>query len=410
MYMGSSRKGEASKKIGLRATRVTRMYRRHFIKSTMGALAATHAAGSLTARSSSNRSYRAAVIGHTGLGNYGHGWDVAFNPFDSIEVVAVADPDDVGRQEAMGRTNAKKGYRDYRKMLKLEHPDLVAICPHALDHRLEMVTAAAEAGAHILMEKPFSSSLVEADAMVSAVQKHGVKVQVGLVTATLPSTQRVLHMIQEGEIGVLQEIRARGKEDRRAGGEDLMTLGVHLMHLTRMFAGDPRWAFAHVTRDGAEIEPSHVHTERRGSGSMGLMAGNQIAAMFALERGVHAYFGSKTSDVQTGKRFGLYFYGTKGVLYLPTIGDSSILRSPDWHSNSWQTLEPPAGEQVSMDDLATFMVADLVRAIEKDGKPAVNEEDGRWTIEMISSVYQSQKTGARVTFPLHDRGHPLAKL
>ena len=40
-------------------------------------------------------------------------------------------------------------------------------------------------------------------------------------------------------------------------------------------------------------------------------------------------------------------------------------------------------------------------------EPAVNEMDGRWTTEMISSVYQSQLTGARVTFPLKDRRHPL---
>ena len=39
------------------------------------------------------------------------------------------------------------------------------------------------------------------------------------------------------------------------------------------------------------------------------------------------------------------------------------------------------------------MVADLVRAIEHNAKPCCNEEDGRWTIEMIHSVYQAQKTG-----------------
>ena len=386
------------------------MDRRHFIKSAAGGLAATKIAGKLVAQSSANRRYRAVVIGHTGLSNYGHGWDTAFNPFDFIDVVAVADPDDAGRKEAMARTGAKQGYRHYREMLVQERPDLVAICPHALDQRLEMVTAAADAGAHILMEKPFAQNLIEADAMLTAVKKNGVKVQVGLVTATLPSTQRVLRMVQEGEIGILQEIRARGKEDRRAGGEDLMTLGVHLMHLTRMFAGDPRWAFAHVTDSGAEIEPGHVHHERKSSGSMGPMAGNQIAAMFSLSRGVHAYFGSKTSDVQTGQRFGMYFYGSKGVLYLPTIGGSAILRSPDWHSGSWEPIELAAGERVSSEDLTTLMVADMVKAIEEDRKPAVNEEDGRWTIEMILSVYQSQKTASRVTFPLTDRGHPLETL
>ena len=384
------------------------MNRRHFITSTAGAWAAAHLTGNTANLYSGNNKYRAAVIGHTGVGGYGHGWDTAFNPFDTIDVVAVADPDDTGRKEVMSHTGAKQGYRDYREMLRKENPDLVAICPHALDHRLEMVTAVAESGAHILMEKPFARDLVEADAMVQAIRKSGVKVQVGLVTATLPMTRRVLQMVRQGEIGVLQEIRARGKEDRRAGGEDLIVLGCHLMHLLRMFAGNPQWVFAHVTDHESELKPSHIR-EKQGPGSMGSLAGDQIAAMFYLGQGVHAYFGSKANDVKTGRRFGIYLYGSKGVIYLPTVAGAAILRSPDWHSGAWETIELTAEERAGSGQLATLMVADLLQAIEEDREPAVNEMDGRWTTEMISSVYQSQLTGARVRFPLKDRSHPLER-
>ncbi len=383
------------------------MYRRQFIRSAVGGLAAAGIAGSAAASASGARKYRAAVIGHTGLGNYGHDWDKAFNAFDSVDVVAVADPDDAGRAAVMAHTGAKQGYRQYREMLHKERPDLVAICPHALDERVEMAAAAAAAGCHILMEKPFAQNLVEADAIVKAVEDSGVKMQVGLVTATLPMARRVLHMVQAGEIGVLQEIRARGKEDRRAGGEDLMILGPHLMNLGRMAAGDPEWAFAHVTDHNSEIGAGHVRRERKSPGTMGPMAGDQIAAMFYMGQGVHAYFGSKSNDLGRGVRFGVYFYGSKGVIYLPTIEGAAILRSPDWHSGSWEPIELPVHERVTMDDLATLMVADLLQAIEEDRKPAVSAVDGRWTIEMMSAVYQSQKTGSRVTFPLKDRGHPL---
>ena len=384
------------------------MNRRHFITSTAGAWAAARLTSNTANLYSANRKYRAAVIGRTGVGGYGHGWDEAFNPFDAIDVVAVADPDDTGRKEVMAHTGAKQGYRDYQEMLRKENPDLVAICPHALDHRLEMVTAAAESGAHILMEKPFARDLIEADAMVKAIRNSGVKVQVGMVTATLPMTQRVLQMVRQGEIGVLQEIRARGKEDRRAGGEDLIVLGTHLMHLLRMFAGNPKWVFAHVTEHEAEMERSHAR-EKQGPGSMGSLAGDQVAAMFYLGQGVHAYFGSKTNDVKTGRRFGIYLYGSQGVIYLPTVAGAAILRSPDWHSGAWEPIELTAEEQAGSDQLATLMVADLLQAIEEDREPAVNEFDGRWTTEMISSVYQSQLTGARVTFPLKNRTHPLER-
>ena len=55
-----------------------------------------------------------------------------------------------------------------------------------------------------------------------------------------------------------------------------------------------------------------------------------------------------------------------------------------------------------------LMVADLVRAIERDSKPSCNEDDGRWTIEMIHGVYRAQNSGGRATFPLQVRGHALA--
>ena len=57
-----------------------------------------------------------------------------------------------------------------------------------------------------------------------------------------------------------------------------------------------------------------------------------------------------------------------------------------------------------------MLVDDLLHAIEHDGKPICNEQDGRWTTEMITSIYQSQKTGARVELPLKDRKHPLEAL
>ncbi len=88
------------------------MNRRHFIASAAGTWAATHLTGNTANLYSGNKKYRAAVIGHTGLGGYGHGWDTAFNPFDTIDVVAVADPDDAGRKEVMGSTGATQGYRD----------------------------------------------------------------------------------------------------------------------------------------------------------------------------------------------------------------------------------------------------------------------------------------------------------
>src|SRR5687768_16869515 len=102
------------------------------------------------------KKYRVAVIGDTGHGNYGHGIDTVWNAFEQMEVIAVADPDATGRAAAIKRIRAKREYSDYREMLKVEKPDIVGIGPRWMDQREQMVTAAAEAGAHIYTEKPFA--------------------------------------------------------------------------------------------------------------------------------------------------------------------------------------------------------------------------------------------------------------
>ncbi len=382
------------------------MKRRQFIKSTAAALTG---AKLTLAETVGNRRYRAAVIGHTGRGNYGHDWDTAFTHFDFIDVVAVADPDDEGRSAALGRIGTGTGYRDYREMLEKERPDIVAIAPRWLDQRLEMVTAATRVGAHIMLEKPFAPNLMEADAIVRMVEDSGVKLQLGQGTPFSPLAGHIFQMVREGEIGVLQEIRLRGKEDRRAGGEDLMVLGCHLVHLTRMFAGDPEWVFAHVTGNNQELHPGHVHETPEW---LGPIAGDQVSGVFYMGDGLHAYFGSRANDVHTGARFGMYFYGSKGIIYLPTVDfqGGGLLRSNDWHSGSWEVIELPGQKDIGLEAHSIWLVGDLVRAIEEDRDPLVSARDGRWTIEMILSIYESQKTGGRVTFPLTDRRHPLETL
>src|SRR6185295_18016683 len=76
-----------------------------------------------------------------------------------------------------------------------------------------------------------------------------------------------------GLIGQLMEVRTRGKEDHRAGGEDMMVLGTHCMYLMRMFAGDPLWCTARVTQDGRDIT---VADRRAATEPLGPVAGDTI--------------------------------------------------------------------------------------------------------------------------------------
>lgn len=367
------------------------------------------------------KKYRAAVIGHTGHGDFGHGLDVVWKAFNSVEVVAVADPDEAGLAAALKRTGAVRPYRDYHEMLRKEKPDLVSIGPRWLDQRVEMVTAAAAAGCHIYMEKPFASSLSEADKMVEAITRAKVKVQLAHQMRCSPFVLRAQEFVRSGEIGTIQEIRTRGKEDHRVGGEDMMVLGSHLMDVMRIFAGDPKWVTAHVTDDGEEITRQHV---RKPSEPLGPIAGREIAADFVFSGGVHGYFSSKACAETHPLRFGTHIFGSKGAIFLPNgiypDGQPYILRSPAWfpdEKHQWQKIDAKpditgfAGLPGDSTTLANaLMVRDLLNSIEQNRKPSCSEVDGRWTIEMIMGVYEAQKAGKRVALPLQQREHPLTRL
>ena len=402
------------------------MNRRHFLSTAAlaaaalsptfrPATAAPRPAGAAPRPASATARRRAAIIAHTGRGNYGHGLDSVWNVFDSVELVAIADPVAAGREKAQARLGGAKGYSDYREMLATEKPDLVSVCPRHLDQRAAMVIAAAEAGCHIYTEKPFAPNLEDADRMVGAVQSAGVKLQIAHQMRCSPFLLKAVEMVRNGEIGDVQEIRGRGKEDHRVGGEDMMVLGSHICDMMRIFLGDPRWVFSHVQDAGEELAANHVRTPTE---PLGPVAGRQIAAMFAFDNGVHAYFASKQTAHTHPLRFGTYIYGSQGVIFVPNAiypdGQPWMLRSAAWVPESGAVWEPIAVNpsipfQAKGYDIANgLMVLDLFEAIEKDRKPACSEIDGRWSIEMISGIYRSQIERKPLEFPLADRRWPLA--
>src|ERR1700687_1089371 len=106
--------------------------------------------------------------------------------------------------------------------------------------------------------------------MVAVSERNGIKIQVGHSARPMAITQKVRTILREGQLGTLLEMRARGKEDKRAGGEDLMVLGTHTFDLMRYFAGDPQWVFAHATDRSREVTPG---MGGGGSGPVGQIVG-----------------------------------------------------------------------------------------------------------------------------------------
>ena len=358
----------------------------------------------------SDKVYRAAAIGRTGGGNYGHGFHLAFQGLENVEFVAIADSDDAGREKAKAETGAQRAYADYHEMLATEDLDIVSVCPRWLDQRLEMVLACIEAGCHVYSEKPFTMSLENGDAMVEAAEQAGLKIALGHFNGAYmvgaPSLKRFL---DEGGIGKIQAIYAHGKHDHRGGGEDIMDLGTHMFSMMLYLLGDAVWMFANVTYKGRDIRPEDAH---RGTEPLGLMAGDSIDSYYAFKNGVAGFFDSRKDQFGVSKRYGMEIVGSEGTISMRggTINDAVIYPYPLWMpSDTSQKWEPLKFDDIPDHGRHKGAVLDLIDAIENDREPRCSGRDGVKIMEMVLGVYESQITGQRITFPIENRKHPLER-
>jgi len=388
-------------------------------------LAATAAAAASTARAQpaagGRPAYRVAVIGHTGRGNYGHGLDRVWSELPQTRVVAVADADEQGLAASVRRLRLSQGYRDYRRMLDEVRPELVAVAPRYLDQHRDMVVAAAQCGARgIYLEKPMCRTLAEADEMVAACEKHGVKLAIAFQTRYSQKLPVIEKLLQSGELGRVLEFRARGKEDHRGGGEDLWVLGTHMFNLIHHFGGAPLSCCARVEQDGHLVGP---HDVAEGAEGIGPLAGDNVHAMYRLEGGATAYFDSVRDAAGSPRRFGLQIFGSRGIVQMFNTGhipDTYFLPDSSWSpgrsGKKWIPVtsagvgKPEPLENTGLHGGNVLAVKDLIGAIEEDRQPLTSIYAARTATEMIVAVFESHRLAGRVTFPLENRQNPLTML
>ncbi len=398
------------------AGRAASLDRRAFLAGAAAA-AAGLAAPALVRGAEAGKRYRAAVIGHTGRGDYGHGLDLVWRGVPEAELVAVADADPRGLAEAGKRLGAAKQYADYRKMLDEAKPDLVTIAARWVDQHRDMVVAAAQAGVKgIYLEKPLCRTLAEADEMVAACDKNKVKLAIAFQTRYSPKLAVIAELISTGKLGQVIEFRARGKEDARGGAEDLWVLGPHLMDLILHFGGGPQSCYATVLQQG---RPVRKEDARPGNEGIARLAGDEVHAMYRMAGGATAYFDS-IKNAGGGPRFGLWILGSKGVVEIGTnyMPYAFFLPHTSWSQprakKQWVPIstagpgkpEPLVGAGPHEGNVAA--VKDLIEAIEKDRPPLAGLHAARTGLEMIVAVFESHLQNKPVSFPLANRQDPLA--
>ena len=168
-----------------------------------------------------------------------------------VSIEAAADIEPARLAEAQHRFGVKRVYRDYRRMLQKECLDIASVCTPNYLHA-DAAICAAEAGCHILCEKPIALSMKVAAAMAAAVKKNRVRMMLGFSHRFYAGNQKAKALIESGRIGKPFMIRVRfahgGPQPgwamsdwfynaRKAGGGACLDMGIHAYDLCEYLMG-----------------------------------------------------------------------------------------------------------------------------------------------------------------------------
>jgi myo-inositol 2-dehydrogenase / D-chiro-inositol 1-dehydrogenase len=156
-----------------------------------------------------NEKIRFGVIGAGRIGKL-HAENLAAR-IAGVEVAAIADLNLAAAQETAARLNIPEATPDYREILSDPTIIAVAICS-STDVHAQMVIEAAQAGKHIFCEKPIDHNLSKIDAALEAVDKAGVKLQIGFNRRFDPNFRKVYQMLREGRIGEPHILRITSRD------------------------------------------------------------------------------------------------------------------------------------------------------------------------------------------------------
>jgi len=170
-------------------------------------------------------------------------------PASNAELVAVYDLNGPANAE-VGRAFGARAVGSVAELLSCDL-DAVYLATPPIGHR-EQALACAQAGVHVLCEKPLGLTVADAEAMIAACQAAGVRLGTAFMMRFHAQHQAALRFIQEGRLGKLVLGRAQlscwypplagawRQDPATGGGGSLMDLGGHCIDLMEMFLGEPK--------------------------------------------------------------------------------------------------------------------------------------------------------------------------
>ena len=326
---------------------------------------------------------------------------------NNLEIAAVCDVLPEKMEELLAKHELQnddtiKRYEDYKVMIEEVKPELVSISTESGIHA-EIALYCIEKGVNLIIEKPMAMSIEDADKIIKLSEEKGVKVSACHQNRFNLAIQQLRKAVESGRFGKLSHGSIHVRWNRNQGyydqaswrgtwaqdGGALMNQCIHGIDLLRWMMGDEIEEIYGATRqqfhDYLEAEDVGMAVVKFKNGAIGTIEGTTNVYPKNLEET-------------------LYIFGENGTV---KIGGTSTNNIDVWdfadeteEDNQNKGLKEETSNVYGNGHTSLF--ADFIDAIETDRAPYVDAVAGRNALEVILSIYKSQKTGQAVKLPLTD--------
>ncbi|MEZ6134344.1 MAG: Gfo/Idh/MocA family oxidoreductase [Pirellulaceae bacterium] len=295
-----------------------------------------------------------------------------------------------------------EAYTDLDQMLARDDLDVVTICSPSGAH-MEPCLAAAQAGKHVIVEKPLDVTLARCDAMIEACDSAGVKLATIFPSRFHESSRLMKQAVDAGRFGKLalgdayvKWFRTQEYYDSGAwrgtweldGGGALMNQAIHSVDLLLWLMGpaiEVMGYTATLAHERIEVEDVASATIRFANGALG-----------TIEATTAGFPGSLKKIEITGST-GTAILEEEDIIKWefaePTADDDRLRKEMLGKTKTGGGAADPAaiGHHAH-----AALFRDLLEAIRLDRPPAIDGREGRRSVELILAIYESAKSGQAV--------------
>lgn len=326
---------------------------------------------------------------------------------NNLEIVAVCDVipakmEDLLTKHDLQNDTSIRRYTDYKQMIEEVNPELVSIATESGIHA-EIALYCIEQGVNLIIEKPMAMSIEDADKIIKLSNEKGVKVSACHQNRFNVAIQKLRKAIESGRFGKLSHgsIHVRWNRDNgyydqaswrgtwEQDGGALMNQCIHGIDLLRWMMGE-------------EIEEIYGATRQQFHGY--LEAEDVGMAVVKFKNGAIGTIEGTTNVYPKNLEETLYIFGKNGTV---KIGGTSTNNIDVWdfadeteEDSQNKGLKEATSNVYGNGHISLF--ADVIDAIKNDRTPYVDAVAGRNALEVVLSIYKSQKTGQAIKLPLTD--------